>query len=182
MTVQKRVALVLGGIVLVAILAGCVTFNPGYRLPTAVPQTPAQFTADLIAALVNRDADALQAMMSDTFVVAIWQGEASEQPSIDAMRQLQEELIGPASSITFVSNEVVREWLGGVDPLTIWPEGVNAVSAVGISGLGAEGRSEAILIITQEEDGSYAWYAMLLAVDGFAAAGGAPCRRTRSAP
>ncbi|HRW48845.1 MAG TPA: hypothetical protein P5333_15110 [Caldilinea sp.] len=182
MTVQKRVSLVLGGLLLVAILGGCVTFNPGYRPPAAQPQTPAQFTADLIAALVNRDVETLQSVMSDPFIVAIWQGEASEQTGAAALGQLESELIGPASSITFVSNEVVVGWLGGVDPLSIWPEGVNAVSSVGISGLGAEGRSEAILIIAQAENGSYSWQAALIAVDGFAAAGGGPAAPIVIAP
>ncbi len=182
MAVPKRVLLMLGGLMVALALAGCVTFNPGYRAPTAVPQTPAQFTADLIAALVNRDSATLQAKMNDPFVIAIWQGEGSELAAGDAISQIEGQLIGPATSITFVSAEVVREWLGGVDPLTIWPEGVNAVSAVGISGLGAVGRSEAVLIIAQDDDGGYSWYAMLLAVDGFAAAGGAPAQPIVIAP
>ena len=176
MTVQKRVALLLGGLVFVAILAGCITFNPGYRLPTPVPQTPATFTADLIAALVNRDVAVLRGMMSDPFIVAIWQGEASEQPESAAIDQLESDLIGPASSITFVSNEVVRSWLGGMDPLTLWPEEMTAVSSVGMSGLGAESRGEAILIVAQGADGAYSWQAALIADDGFAAAGGAPAQ------
>ena len=148
-----------------AVLGGCVTAP--VNLQPAPPPNITDFKASLVANLVSRNYDELQTQMGSPFVIAYWQGSGQEMTPADAMAALQSSLLEPATQLTFVTAEVVTEWLGGVDPLTLWPETVNPVDAFGISGLGAEGKGQAILVIAEYPDGSFYWYAVLVAVDGF---------------
>ena len=43
----------------------------------------------------------------------------------DAIVRMQYELVQNAMSLTFVAPPVIDEWMRGVDPLAIWPEGVD---------------------------------------------------------
>ena len=150
------------------ILAGCVTVNPGFR-SAAAPSTPTQFAADLVAALINRDYDQLQSMMSDPFVLAIWGGIGEETTPSAALDRVRNELIGESTALIVVPPTTVQEWLQDADPLTLWPQDVKPVAVVGLGGLGPNGADQAILVVVETAPGRYAWYAMLLAVDGFAA-------------
>jgi hypothetical protein len=154
-------------VIAASILAGCVTINPGFR--AAAPTTPTQFTADLVAALISRDDDQLRAMMSDPFVLAIWGGIGEEAAPDAVLDRIRNELIGEDTAITVVSPGTVQEWLGNADPLTLWPEDVQPVAAVGVAGLGPNGADQAVLVVVETGPGRYAWYALLLATDGFAA-------------
>ena len=151
-----------------SILAGCVTVNPGFRA-AAAPTTPTQFAADLVAALVNRDYDQLKSMMSDPFVLALWGGIGEESAPGAVLDRIRDELIGENTAIIVVPPSTLQEWLQDADPLTLWPEDVKPVAAVGLGGLGPNGTDQAVLIVVETGPGRYAWYAMLLAVDGFAA-------------
>ena len=56
----------------------------------------------------------------------------------------------------------------GIDPLTIWSPDVQPVAVVGVGGWGESGQGEAILIVAHTPDGTYYWYGLLAAPDGFA--------------
>ncbi|MFO7634415.1 MAG: hypothetical protein R6W76_17835 [Caldilinea sp.] len=169
MPVSKRLWSIALVLMLSFSVSGCITINPGFRLaPTPAPQTLQEFTADLIAALVSRDSDSLRSMMGDRFVLALWQSEGQELSPDEAIGQMQGELLDQAQSITFVSDEIAAGWLGGVDPLTLWPPEVNVVDTIGVSIMGPNGVDEAIFVIAQDADGQFYWYAMLLAKGGFA--------------
>jgi hypothetical protein len=152
-------------LIVVALLGGCL--NPALNLRPAPPPDLDEFKASLIANLVSRNYAELQTQMSSPFVIASWQGAGQEMTPADAMAELQRDLFDPATQITFVADGVVTQWLGGADPLTLWPETVNPVAAIGIAGLGADGMSQAILIIAAYPDGSFSWYAALVAPTGF---------------
>lgn len=154
-------------VIAASILAGCVTINPGFR--AVAPTTPTQFTADLVAALISRDYDQLRAMMSDPFVLAIWGGIGEETTPDTVLDRIRDELIGEDTAITVVSPGTVQEWLRNADPLTLWPEDVQPVAAVGVAGLGPNGADQAVLVVVETGPGRYAWYALLLATNGFAA-------------
>lgn len=176
MPVSKRTWIIALALLLSFALSGCITINPTFRplstpasgAPTASSQTLAQLNADLIAALVTKDGDALRSLMGDPFVLALWQSEAGELTPADAITQLHDELLDQKQAITFVSQEMAREWLGGVDPLTPWPPEVNVVDSIGVSVLGPDGVNEAILVIAEDMAGDFYWYAILLAPGGFA--------------
>jgi len=150
-------------------LAGCITITPGFRPSTPPsPQPPQAFVSSLIAALVSRDAASLQAMMGDPFVWALWQGDVQSLPPEAALNELLQLLLDPTESIAFVTNDVINGWLGGVDPLTLWPSEVRVIDAVGVRVGNATGGDEAILIVAEDAAGTPYWYALLLAPGGFA--------------
>jgi hypothetical protein len=162
-----------------AFLASCITIIPGAfpRLtPTPAPgaQTPDAFVADLIAALVTRNAPTLQSMMGSPFVWASWQGAGEELSPDAALARMQEELVQDAMALTFVAPPTIDEWMRGTDPMAIWPAGVQPVAVVGVSGLGAGGQDQAILVVAQYSDGTYYWYGLLAAPGGFANQAGDP--------
>ncbi|MFN8470273.1 MAG: hypothetical protein U0X20_32260, partial [Caldilineaceae bacterium] len=164
---------------LATVLASCITINPGAipqlpSTPSAGADTPDAFVADMIAAIVTRNDAALQAMMGSPFVWASWQGTAEELTPADAIVRMQNELVQNAMSLTFVAPPVIDDWMRGVDPLTIWSEGVEPVAVVGVGGLGENGQDEAILVVAQYPNGSYYWYGLLAAPGGFANQSGDP--------
>ena len=161
------------------ILASCITINPGAfpRLtptPAAGADSPDAFVAEMIAAIVTRNDAALQAMMGSPFVWAVWQGSGEETTPDAAIARMQGELMQDAMSLTFVAPPVIDQWMRGIDPLTIWPEGVQPVAVVGVGGLGQSGQDEAILVVAQYADGTYYWYGLLVAPGGFANQSGNP--------
>ena len=165
-------------LVVASLLAGCITINPSgltqsVLTPAAPSATSATFTADLIAALVNRDFAQLQSMMGSPFVLALWQSDGQAITPETGIQRLQDVFVAGAS-LTFVAPVVVDQWLSGVDPLALWPVEANPVSALGISGLGVDGNAQAILMIAEYPDGGFYWYSLLLAPSGFATAGGSP--------
>ncbi|MFN3981631.1 MAG: hypothetical protein ACK4SA_14735 [Caldilinea sp.] len=176
MPVSKRTWIIALALLLSFVLSGCITINPSFRpslaptsrTPAASSQTLAEFNADLIAALVTKDGDALRSLMGDPFMLALWQSEAGELAPADAISQLRDELLDQKQAITFVSQEMAREWLGGVDPLTLWPPEVNVVDSIGVSVLASDGMDEAILVVAEDVAGGFYWYAILLAPGGFA--------------
>ena len=162
-------------LVLASVLAGCITINPGaLASPSPTPVSAAVFTSDLIAALAIRDYAKIEAAMGSPFLLAVWPGAAQALMPAEAAARLQTELIGPATSLTFVAPEVVAEWLGGADPLTIWPPEIKPVATIGLGGLGATGQGQAVLIVAEYPDGAFYWAALLLAPEGFANAQGEP--------
>ncbi len=168
---------------LALVLTSCITINPSamahLRVTPSVPSAapagdPAVFTANLIAALVSRNDAALQAAMGSPFIWADWQGSGQMLAPVDAAARVQGELIQDAMALTFVAPPVIDEWMRGTDPLTIWPPDVLPAAVVGVSGLGAAGQDQAILIIAQAPDGGFYWYGLLLAPGGFANQPGNP--------
>ena len=117
-------------------LASCITINPGFRpAPATVTPPPQEFVSGLIAALVSRDAASLQAMMGDPFVLAQWQGDVQTLPPTAAIDVVMTQLLDPTQTIAFVTNDVINGWLGGVDPLSLWPPEVKVIDAVGVLSL-----------------------------------------------
>ena len=179
---MKLMRRLMGGLLLLSlatILASCITINPGAipRLPSTPPpgaDNPDAFVAELIAAIVTRNDAALQAMMGSPFAWASWQGTAEEMAPADAILRMQNELVQNAMSLTFVAPPVINDWMRGVDPLSIWPAGVEPAAVIGVGGLGQDGLDEAILVIAQYPDGTYYWYGLLAAPGGFASLSGDP--------
>ena len=152
-------------LIAVILLAGCTAMPLALR--SAAPPTLDEFRASLIANLVSRNYAGLQAQMGSPFVFAAWQGTAQEMTPADAMAALQSSLFDESAQMTFVADEVIAAWLGGADPLALWPETVNPVDAIGIAGLGAGGAAAAVLVIAEYPEGGYYWYAALVAEEGF---------------
>lgn len=150
-------------------------FSLGACLPT-VPATPTpptggtvdEFADTLIAALVKRDYPQLQSMMGTPFTIAGWQSEGSALPPGVAIAQLRNVYLRQPQ-ITFNSTENLTALLNGTDPLKLWGADVKAVKGIYVTGLGNDGKAEAILIIAQRPDQTPYWHGMLVAAAGFKA-------------
>ena len=148
------------------ILAGC--FSGAQTVfGTPTPASAQAFSSRLIASIAARNYRALERMMGDPFLFALWQSEGSEMAPADAIANIREVLIDPAVAISFTTGDDLGGWLGGADPLGIWSPDVKVVDAVGLTGLGETGADEALLIVAQNEEGEFFWYAILVAYGGF---------------
>jgi hypothetical protein len=131
---------------------------PGYDLPT--------FQARLASALDARDYDLLRTMMDETFMIAYWRSEGITNTPDQAIEQLHLNLLNSSAPIAADENKDLTALLG-MDPVAIvGPEGTE-VSPLFVCGWGPEGRDEAILFIAGNPDGSFYWYGVLFAKDGF---------------
>jgi hypothetical protein len=134
-------------------------------LELGVVEEPA-FLKLLLDAMNARDYETLKGMMGDTFVIGYWQSEGVSYTPDEAIEQLQLNLLSGTTTITVDMTKDLTALLG-FDPVTIVGPGVAEVSPVFVTGLGAEGKDEAILFIAPRADGSPYWYGMLFAKDGF---------------
>jgi hypothetical protein len=128
------------------------------------------FQRALVDALNARDYQALKAMMHESFMLAYWQSEGTPYTPDLAVEQLELNLLNGSSAIIANPDQDLTALLG-MDPVTIVGPGVTEVSPLFISGLGEQGRDEAILFTAELPDGSPYWYGMLFAKDGFANSG-----------
>lgn len=138
--------------------------------PEASAEPVELFEQDLAAALATDDVDALQGMMRDPFRLAVFQSEGRIVPPDEAAAELVDlYLTGDATPL--LEAQVDLETLLGTDPLTIWGDDAGVVDAVFVSGLGDDASGEAILALSEDEPGVFAFAGALLAPEGF---GGAP--------
>ena len=132
---------------------------PGRDLPS--------FQAQLVAALNARDYDQLRSLMGDPFMIAYWLSEGTSNSPDQAVEQLQLNLLSSSAPIVVDESRDLTELLG-MDPVTILgPEAIE-VTPLLTSGWGEDGKSEAILFVAENPDGSFYWYGLLYAMDGFA--------------
>lgn len=124
------------------------------------------FLKSLLDAMNARDYEALKSMMGDSFMIGYWQSEGVSYTPDEAIEQLQLNLLNGTSTITADTTKDLTALLG-VDPVTILGPEVTNVSPVFVSGLGPEGKDEAILFAATRATGSPYWYGMLFAKDGF---------------
>ena len=153
------------------LLTSCITVNPGFTFPTTPPPpTLADFNGRLIAALVNRDSATLQTLMGTRFLLADWPTAGQEMTSDQALLQLQDRLLAPLQSISFVPQDIAAGWLGGSDPLSLWPAQLSPVAVLGLRVHGPNTTDELLLAISQVEGGPFFWSGAILAQAGFASA------------
>jgi uncharacterized protein YraI len=125
-----------------------------------------QFKQALVSALNTRDYSLLKLMMDESFMIGYWLSEGTSNTPDQAIEQLRLNLLSPSSPITADYTKNLIELLGE-DPLTIVGPDIVEASAVFVSGLGAQGKDEAILFVAKLPDGSLYWHGLLFAKDGF---------------
>ena len=132
---------------------------PGRDLPS--------FQAQLVAALNARDYDQLRSLMGDPFMIAYWLSEGTSNSPDQAIEQLQLNLLSSSAPIVVDEGRDLTQLLG-MDPVTIVGPEATEVTPLLTSGWGEDGKSEAILFAAENPDGSFYWYGLLYAMDGFA--------------
>ncbi|HET9589778.1 MAG TPA: SH3 domain-containing protein [Anaerolineales bacterium] len=127
----------------------------------------AQLQQVLVDALNARNFETLKALMDESFMIAYWESEGTSLTPDAAIEQLRTNLLNSALPITADPRINLIELLGA-DPVKIVGSEVIEASPLLVSGLGAEGKDQAILFTAKRSDGSLYWYGLLFAKDGLA--------------
>lgn len=97
---------------------------------------------------------------------AYWQSQGTSYPADQAIQQLQINHIGSSALVSNPAKDLVP-LLGGMNPYSVMGLDHARSQALFVSGWGQDGKSEAILYVTQHNDGSLYWYGVLIAPTGF---------------
>ena len=158
-------------------LAACgAEATPEHPLPSPPPDSSTSnldldtFKADLInvlsgVGLPSRDYTALQAFMGDSFSINGWgTGGSPASSSAEAIERLKSSHLPSTAQPVFDPNADFQALLDGSNPFDMFPGAVNFIYS---DGWGNSGKSEALLVISQNADGSYYWDSVLIADMGF---------------
>lgn len=128
--------------------------------------TPASLTQDIVNALNAKNFDAAKAKMGQTFGIGFWQSQGLSLTPDQAVQQLQGYIL-PSTVLVPDANKDLNALLGGLNPYSIMNLDPSKSLGLFVSGLGSNGRGEAILYVTQGLDGRYYWHSILIAPTGF---------------
>lgn len=150
-----------------------VTPVPGTAVATAAPAGPTAGAADvspeaaLTAALAGRDFDALQAMMADPFLLALYRAEGTTLDPAAARAALASTHL-PATAHAIVTTDD-RAAFPAVDPPleTLFDPALRVHQLLFSRGWGADGRAEAVLVLAEAADGRVVWHGVVVAPTGF---------------
>lgn len=134
--------------------------------PTPVAQDSAAFAQSIVDGLNARNFSAVRANMDPVFAIGYWGAEGSSTTSDQALETFQSFYLGP-TPLTSDANRDLNATLGGLNPYAIMGLDPAKSYALFVSGLGPQGKTEAIFYVTRRDDGSLYWYGMLLAISGF---------------
>jgi hypothetical protein len=140
----------------------------GVEQPFQVIADLMQFKQDLVEALNARDYNVLKAMMDESLIIASYRSQGSAYDVDAAIDQLKLNYLSGTSPITDNPNQDLGTLLSGIDPLSIFGLDVGPNQALFLSGLGLDGKDEAILYVNYRLDGSLYWHGILVAKGGFA--------------
>jgi len=135
--------------------------NENVPPPTTTPDV-AVFEERLLMALIQRNAEQMQILMGDNFVIAYWQSEGTTYPADEAVTQLLTNYLGTDRVV------VPSEFQGipGFDPQSMVGADVKLANTVMLSGWGADGKGEALLLIAQRPNGTFYWHSVLVVPQG----------------
>lgn len=146
--------------------------NNADNLPVT-PATPdiADFEGRLMMALIIRNADQLQALMGENFIIAQWRSEGMTYTADEAVTQLVNNYLGtnrPVAPSEF-------QGIPGFDPQSMVGPEATFAKAIMSRGWGADGKGEALLIIAQRSNGTFYWHSILVVPEGFSQPEQATC-------
>jgi photosystem II stability/assembly factor-like uncharacterized protein len=143
--------------------------NPPAPSTSTPAPDPAAFAQSIVDALNARNFDSAKAKMGQTFATGYWGSEGTSSTPDQAIEAFRTSYLGTTPLMSNAAADLTA-LLGGLDPYRIMgldPAKSYALFVSGFSGWGADGKSEAILYVTRQADGSLYWYGMLLAPVGF---------------
>ena len=160
-------------LLVILFVSGCVApgLEPAQTQPSAPTEAkgPNPFSSQLREAVEASDFESMRGLMDDNlFVIAFWPGNSLPPlPADDAIGQLRS-LHMTGGPIRFPEPDApLAEMLNGQDPLHIFQSDVQVVDVLFSQGWGPESLGEAMLFVAQRPDGSYWWYSIIIAPNGF---------------
>lgn len=124
------------------------------------------YTTAILDAINAHDFELMSQLMETPFRIGYWQSEGQELPPNEAASKLTSFLPDPAS-VVIPADQPDLDALLGMPANDMFGQDVNVAAALYSTGWGTDGQGQAILYITQNPDGSYKWYGMVLALQGF---------------
>jgi hypothetical protein len=134
--------------------------------PTASSQDPGIFLQSVVDALNAHSFDSAKAKMDQTFATGFWQSQGTSSTPDQAIVAFQSSYVG-ATPLTSDTTKDLPTLLGGLNPYSIMGLDPAKSYALFVSGLGSDGKAEAIFYAVRRTDGSLYWHGMLLAPTGF---------------
>jgi photosystem II stability/assembly factor-like uncharacterized protein len=135
--------------------------------PTSIPAPdPLTFAQSVVNTLNARAFETLPPLMDETFTFAYWQSQGTVYQSETAVEYLRTSHIGATPLTPNAAKDLVA-LLGGSNPYTVMGLDPAKSQALYVSGWGLDGKTEAILYVTQRADGSLYWHSVLIAPYGF---------------
>lgn len=125
------------------------------------------FRQRLFQALADRDPAQMQALMGESFIFGYWLSEGVVTSPAEATAQLQQNFLGTETELVFDTGKDLAQLLGGMEPSSVLGPSAPLIQAVFVSGWGLQGQDEAILFISQDEQGRLYWHSVLIAGGGF---------------
>lgn len=131
---------------------------------------PAKFQSALLKALSERDTEKLLMWMAEPFLTGSWLADGSDSPPAYALNELYTNYLSPESKLAVVNDIDLKALMGGTDPLS-FPRAEAGVKITWlVTGLGKDGRDEAVLFIARQPDNSLKWQGYMLVKGGFSGA------------
>jgi hypothetical protein len=144
--------------------------TPPLPCPTSTPTSDlAAFAQSIVDQLNGRNFDAVKAKMDQTFTTGFWESQGTSSTPDQAIEAFRTSYLG-TTPLTSDASRDLNTLLGGLNPYGIMgldPARSYGLFVSGLSGWGADGKSEAIFYITRRADGSLYFYGMLFAPVGF---------------
>ncbi len=109
---------------------------------------------------------ALEPTMGNPFAMSYWRSEGLSLSRDEATATLRGGLF-PIGKITSTREEAQFPALDGTPLASLWPPEVEIAANLYSAGWGGDGNGEAILAIARCADGTYYWYGLLYAPQGF---------------
>ncbi len=138
--------------------------------PTVAALNGEQFDQALAQAMEKMDFNALKSLMGVRFSIATYgQGPTSltEYPTNEALQNLQQGPLAAGAKPAAQFKSDVPALLKGTDPLSLWGPNAQPVRALHVTGLGANAKDEAILVIaTDKTTNQLYWHGILLPEGG----------------
>jgi hypothetical protein len=136
-------------------------WQPGARPPA--PTHHLEFERGLQAALAERNANRLEALMDDPFLMAYWRSEGISVPAAEAASQIFANFLYGDGGPAF---QPVPESLG-FDPYSMLGSEAELAKAIFSTSWGPTGQGEAMLVVARRPNGELYWHSMLIALEGF---------------
>jgi hypothetical protein len=135
---------------------------------TALEGTLEAVTCNFQSALLYKDLEALEKLMSDPFVIGYWQSEGRIGSPAEIIPELANYLEAvDTSELSFTSDRSHFPDLDGIAVDSLFGPQSNPAAVIYSQGWGQDGQGAALLYINQNALGEYHWYGMVYALQGF---------------
>jgi hypothetical protein len=132
------------------------------------PNSPKALACAIQNALLTRDMDSLETLMTNPFTVGYWQSEGRIGFPSEITEELdQYRLPADTSGLTFTVDRSQFPDLYGMPPENMFGPDLKVALVVYSTGWGEDQAGEVLLFFAENANGAYYWHGMIYAMQGF---------------